>query len=66
MARYNRHQIALPARLHLDDAKAALGIMEGDALNGACEPIQRRTSLDLLGADHPVDVGVQSPPSRPW
>ena len=44
-------EVALAARLHLQDGKAGLGIVEGDALDRARQRLFRRTSGGLRSAD---------------
>ena len=49
----------LAACLDLEDAKAILGVVEGDALDRARERLDRRASLHLTGADHLVHAPAQ-------
>ena len=40
-------EVALAARLHLQDGKAILGIVEGDALDRARQRLQDRSLISL-------------------
>jgi hypothetical protein len=44
----HRHEVALASGLHLQDAEARLGIVEGDAFHRARECLDRRATLELL------------------
>ena len=50
----DRHQIALAPGMHLEDGKAILGIVEGDALDRAREGLQGRSLISLCGSEHLV------------
>jgi hypothetical protein len=48
------NQIALATAMYFQDGKAILGIVEGDALDRACEGLQVRLLVSLRGSRHPV------------
>ena len=50
----DRDEVALAARLHLQDGKAVLGIVEGDALDRARQRLQGRSLISLCGSEHLV------------
>ena len=50
----DRHKVTLAAGLHLQDGKAILGIVEGDALDRAREGLQGRSLISLCGSEHLV------------
>jgi hypothetical protein len=54
------HQITSAASLHAQDAKAVLGIVEGDALDCAGQSLDRLSPVDLSGLHHLVHA-----PSEP-
>src|SRR3954468_13973859 len=62
---HHSHKIALPPRLHLEHAKTILDVVEGDALNRACQRLNRRAALDLSRSDHQVHALVQGATAAP-
>ena len=51
---HHRHGVTLAACLNLEDGKAILGIVEGDALDRACEGLQGRSLISGCGSEHLV------------
>ena len=50
----DRDEVALAPGLDLEDGKAVLGIVEGDALDRAREGLQGRSLISLCGSEHLV------------
>ena len=53
MAHHHR-EVALAPDLHLENAKAVLGIVEGDALDGARQSLKRRPLIALSSSKYLV------------
>ena len=50
----NRYEVTLATGMDLQDSEAALGIVEGDALDRAREGLQGRSLISLCGSEHLV------------
>ena len=53
-------EIAPTPDLDLENAKAILGIMKGDALDCACERLKGNVTGNLIGSDHLVHRACHS------
>src|SRR3954447_25833905 len=62
---HHGHEVPLPACLDLEDAKAVLFVVEGDALDRACQRLNRRASLDRDRSDHLIHALVQGATAAP-
>src|SRR5215207_322296 len=62
---HHGHEVALSTSLDFEHAKAVLGVMEGDALNRACQRLDGDTSLELRRSDHLVHALVRRSTAAP-
>lgn len=49
---YDRYKITLAARMHLQDGKAIIRIMKGNAFDRARKGLQGRLLIGLCGSEH--------------
>jgi hypothetical protein len=57
---HDRHKVAFAPSLNPQHAKPVLGIVERDALDRACECLNRLAAIYLIGSDHLVHAPAQS------
>jgi hypothetical protein len=57
------HKVPFATGMDLQDSKAILGIVEGDALDRACEGLQDGSLISLCGSEHLVHGACQGEPS---